>query len=131
MSKHPSQIRQGDVFLLPVAQLPGHCTTIPPDKGNRFVLAYGEVTGHAHTVAASKAEVPVKDAELSNTARALGSLSVQMWLAPDGEWYLEVQQPSMLCHEEHNAIAIPPGIYHLPVQVEAGADDGIPWVVAD
>ena len=41
-------IRQGDVFLLPVADLP-ESAAIPAERGN-LIMARGEVTGHAHFV---------------------------------------------------------------------------------
>lgn len=44
------QIRQGDVLLRPVKALPAGCTPIEPEGGRRFVLAHGEVTGHAHAI---------------------------------------------------------------------------------
>lgn len=41
--------RQGDVFLSPVAAVPATSTKTKRDNG-RVVLAYGEVTGHAHAI---------------------------------------------------------------------------------
>lgn len=42
--------RQGDVLLRPVTKTPGNLKKVPLDKG-RVILAYGEVTGHAHAIA--------------------------------------------------------------------------------
>jgi hypothetical protein len=122
-------IRQGDVALVLVTKLPEGCAEIPNDRG-RIVLAYGEVTGHAHAItdhrrltrdaairigaldAAEHAEAIA--AELAEAAIARARLLV----APNGQRYLQVDEQVTLTHEEHTAHVIPPGIYHLPTQVE-------------
>lgn len=138
MTMTPHQIRQGDVYLIPVTALPAGCRPIQPEAGRRFVLAHGEVTGHAHAIYEftpdMDAEKAANDA-ISNAAtgaaatqaikRAMERRTAQMWSSPDGEWYLEVRQPSTMRHEEHSAPTIPPGIYHAPIQVEANADNMI------
>ncbi len=125
--KTPHQIRQGDVFLIPVKALPKDCTPIEPENGTRFVLAHGEVTGHAHAIYEftpdEQAEQDLaRAAEVATAAleRVRNLRTVQMWASPDGEWYLEVRTPSTMRHEEHSAPTLPRGIYHAPVQVEAG-----------
>jgi hypothetical protein len=42
-------LRQGDVLLVPGVALPAAAKPVARDAG-RVVLAYGEVTGHAHAV---------------------------------------------------------------------------------
>jgi len=136
MTTKPQQIRQGDVYLIPVTALPAGCKPIQPEGGRRFVLAHGEATGHAHAIyeftADEDAEKAASDAIASASAsasaeqavkRAMKLRTAQMWASPDGEWYLEVRQPSTMRHEEHGAPTIPPGIYHAPIQVEANADN--------
>lgn len=86
--------RQGDVFLIPVKQLP------PPSKrqGHREVLAEGEVTGHAHrfTVPGETEVFTVK-----------------------GQMYVEVlAEAATLAHEEHGPIALPRGGYLVRIQRE-------------
>src|SRR3990167_910501 len=44
-----SGLRQGDVYLAVVDELPKGATKVVLPKG-RIVLAYGEVTGHAHAI---------------------------------------------------------------------------------
>lgn len=137
------QIRQGDVYLIPVKALPKGCTPIDPEGGRRFVLAHGEVTGHAHAIyeyttdaaaeaAANEAIAAANASALAHAAvnRARALRTAQMWASPDGEWYLEIRQPSTMRHEEHSAPTIPAGIYHAPVQVEAGLQNSL-RVVAD
>ena len=43
------QYRQGDVLIVPVRSMPGGMARRERD-GGRIVLAYGEVTGHAHAI---------------------------------------------------------------------------------
>lgn len=133
--QHPIQIRQGDVYLIPVAALPAGCKPIQPEAGRRFVLAHGEVTGHAHAIyefgqdqAAEAAAAAIDAAKASAEAqeaidRAMKLRTVQMWASPDGEWYLEVRTPSVMKHEEHTAPTIPQGLYHAPIQVEANSSN--------
>jgi hypothetical protein len=108
-------IRQGDVALRPVSKLPEGCTEIAPD-GNRTVLAYGEVTGHAHAIYdyTSTANENVSEIVDAAIARAKARLVV----APDGNRYLQVIETVNLKHEEHTAHEIKPGFYHLPTQME-------------
>lgn len=44
------QVRQGDVLLIPVDRIPDTAKEVEPAKGLPPILAYGEVTGHAHGV---------------------------------------------------------------------------------
>ncbi len=88
-------IRQGDVCLIPVAALPEGAKAVKAEK--RVVLAYGEVTGHAHAI--------------YDTTKA------RLWDA-GVERFLQVLEPVALAHEEHSAITLQPGIYHLPKQME-------------
>lgn len=118
----PQQIRQGDVQLQPVSQLPEGCTEIPNDKG-RIVLAYGEVTGHAHAIADHN--VDVENALNTKLAGKLADAAIKraqnkarLLRAPNGERYLEVRETVTLRHEEHTPHTLNPGIYQLPSQVE-------------
>lgn len=114
-----SQIRQGDVLIVPVKALPAGCVEVPNDR-NRIVLAYGEVTGHAHAIADHRVHQPRPGAagEIADAAIARAQAKARLWQAPSGERFLEVTHQVNLTHEEHTAHAIPPGIYRLPVQVE-------------
>ena len=94
-AKKRSVIRQGDVLLVPVAALPEGAKAI--ESKDRVVLAYGEVTGHAHAI--------------YDTTKA------RLWDA-GVERFLQVLEPCALAHEEHTHKLLEPGIYHLPHQVE-------------
>lgn len=127
----PFSIRQGDVLLTKVASIPAGCTEVPYDKG-RIVLAYGEVTGHAHAIAdhhvAHGSKPAGDDVERANgigptaaaeiAEAAIARAKARLLVAPTGERFLEVSEAVTLRHEEHTEHVIPPGFYQLPVQVE-------------
>ena len=116
----PRQIRQGDVLLLQVAALPSQCTVLPVE-GNRLVLAFGEVTGHAHAIYDHHAEDAATTeiaSDLATAAIARAQAKARLWQGPNGDRYLEVAAAVTLQHEEHTQHQIPQGIYHLPRQVE-------------
>lgn len=98
-----NQFRQGDVFLDAVKALPAGGALVPLDRG-RLILAYGEVTGHAHAVvdATMPAEIP----------------PARLFESPDGERYLLVDRPCALTHEEHGRIELAPGAYRVVRQRE-------------
>ena len=96
------QFRQGDVLIERVEN-PALGKRVRRDKG-RVVLAYGEVTGHAHTIAE-------RGAELYDTQEETESLEVRFLrvLADGGV---------ALSHEEHATITIPQGDYRITRQRE-------------
>ena len=113
-------IRQGDVCLVLVAALPAGCKEVPYDKG-RIVLAYGEVTGHAHAIADHVEAQPrlMSEAAAAEVAdAAIARAKARLLVSPAGERFLQVDETVHLKHEEHTAHPIPPGIYKLPQQVE-------------
>lgn len=91
------QYRQGDVFIVAVSVLPGGLKPVKRDNG-RVILAYGEVTGHAH---------------------ALEDAWVDLLETETNERYLTVNaHEAALVHEEHATITIPPGNYRVVQQRE-------------
>lgn len=89
-------IRQGDVYVIP-ATIPAATRKVARDNG-RVILAYGEVTGHAHAITAPTAT-------LLTTA--------------DNERFLRiVGSGATLTHEEHAAIEIAPGEYRVVIARE-------------
>jgi hypothetical protein len=117
MNAKPQQVRQGDVQLQPGSSLPSGCTEIPAD-GNRIVLAYGEVTGHAHAIYDHLAQCAEKAGEVADAAIARAQTKARLWRDASGDRYLEVKETVTLRHEEHTQHTLPPGIYKLPTQVE-------------
>src|SRR5690606_10326709 len=78
------------------------------DDQGRVILAYGEVTGHAHQV--------VVDPEAAEAPVDLPA--AQLFEEPDGTRYLFVERACVLTHEEHGAIALAPGCYKVTRQRE-------------
>lgn len=92
-------IRQGDVLLVAVQSLPAGAVDVTPDGD--VILAYGEVTGHAHRIVQTKA-----------------APKVRVWSAA-GERFLQlVTAEAPLTHEEHDAIALTAPLYQQIHQVE-------------
>jgi hypothetical protein len=90
--------RQGDVLLRKSRKSLADAKPVARDRG-RIVLAYGEVTGHAHAIDDALAE---------------------LFEEKDGQLYLRVDAGAGvdLVHEEHETITVPPGIYRVTRQRE-------------
>jgi hypothetical protein len=105
--KGQSQIyRQGDVLLIKIDRLPEN--VVPVSWEFRIVLAYGEVTGHAHAISTQHASMFTRQ----------------------GERYLQVQPGAQLVHEEHSTIKLPEGFYKV-VQQREYVPQSAPRDVAD
>jgi hypothetical protein len=91
----PFHVRQGDVLLIR-ADVDLHGARHVPRDGDRLVLAYGEVTGHAHAIREKRAELRVID----------------------GHRYLDAPAPVVVEHEEHAPIRLDPGVYEVIIQRE-------------
>ena len=90
------QARQGDVFLRRIASVPTGAK--PEERKGDVILALGEVTGHAHRIKASLADVDVlREAE---------------------KIILNVKETVEVSHEEHGTITLAPGLYESYVQRE-------------
>lgn len=100
-----AQFRQGDILLLRIESLPVEASEqkIP----DRIVLAYGEVTGHAHAIASSEAKLYVRGSEN----------------------FIVVPQEASLVHEEHNTITLRAGVYKIIRQREYEPVRGIEYVL--
>lgn len=96
-------LRQGDVLLVPTKQRPSGKAKRVTDNG-RVILAYGEVTGHAHEVVGIDSADPVP--------------AMELFEEPDGTRLLVIQRPSTLRHEEHSAIGLAVGGYEIRRQSE-------------
>lgn len=84
------QLRQGDVLLVPchgVNAVRGKKVVASQD--GRVILAYGEATGHHHSLSAKAATL----------------------FEREDKRYLRVTQPTMLEHQEHEHILVPRGTY--------------------
>ena len=93
-----NQLRQGDVLLIPGGTVPDGATAVKPDNG-RVVLAYGEVTGHCHSI----------DEQGARLFEASG-------LTEDR--FLVIDRETELTHQEHATITLEPGTYTVRRQRE-------------
>lgn len=114
-TKHqvPRPYRQGDVLLVPCAEIPANAHAEVAEEG-RVVLARGERTGHAHTMAADRVCFFREDG------------------SGGGGGFIRVAGPAPvdLTHEEHGPLAIPPGNYRV-VQQREYQPRGAPRAVTD
>lgn len=101
-----SMYRQGDVMLVCVDEMPADVTAVKRD-GGRVVLAYGEVTGHAHAIAEDRAAL-----FLTRVAAEVD----RHFLRVDGN------APVALMHAEHATVMVPPGVYQVRRQREYQPD---------
>jgi hypothetical protein len=92
------QARQGDVFIERIEAKEPEGEEIPKDNG-RVVLAYGEVTGHAHAIKSDGARLFFLDKN-------------------KGLRRLVVKRATALKHEEHGPISLPAGDYAVIQQRE-------------
>ena len=96
MKKISWMARQGDVLLLAVDTIPAEARAHrrPVDTG-RVILAYGEVTGHAH---------------------ALAEGSAVGYGPSDDAFWLDVEPGATVTHEEHATITIPRDVRFVEVR---------------
>lgn len=103
--------RQGDCLLQRVDSIPTDATPCKIDGD--VILAYGEVTGHCHRLAAGTVKPFAKGGAWSPTA----------------ERFIQTLEGAELTHEEHSKIALAPGYYRViqqreysPSEIRAVAD---------
>lgn len=98
MKKIGKHYRQGDVLTIKVDAVPSDVTPVARE-GGRVVLAHGELTGHAHTIADKGASLKTTEA---------------------GRMYLEITGTELaeLKHEEHKTIPHEVGKYRVVRQTE-------------
>lgn len=87
--------RQGDVMIVRTIETPVCGKEIKRDNG-RVILAYGEVTGHAHAI--------------YDTGVEMYTLDNRVWVVAPDEFTVQ--------HEEHDTLTIPAGTYWIVRQRE-------------
>lgn len=90
------QGRHGDVLFEGVAHLPSDARLV--ERGMRYIAAYGEATGHAHTV-----EAPTP---------------FEVWETPDGTRYMVTGDGVTVTHQEHGLKPLPAGVIRIVHQRE-------------
>lgn len=103
--------RQGDVLIRRISRMPEGLVEVPRDDG-RVVLAYGEVTGHAHVV----------EGDVQLLAADIEDLECR---------FLRVEADAAVVHDEHGTITLAPGDYELTRQREYTSADMPTAQVAD
>lgn len=99
------QARQGDVWIEAVDTIPVDASEVSSTFG-RVVLAYGEVTGHAHQILVAPSDPHVREYSTAESA----------------ERFLRVTSSASLVHEEHATVTLPPGEYRTFIQREYSPD---------
>ena len=95
------QIRQGDVYLIPVDSVPRSAKPVARE-GGRVILAHGEVTGHAHAITAPGAVLLATPGATAEVA----------------DRFLRLRSKATLTHEEHGHIEVPAGTYRVQIHDE-------------
>ena len=105
-SKRAGSLRQGDVLLVRVQEIPGDESSVTSERvADRHVLAEGEATGHAHVVVG-------EGLRLAEWRRA------RRWVGPEFRRYLVVPAEATLAHEEHLPLELSEGVYEVRRQRE-------------
>ena len=114
MAKHKKnmggQIFQGDVCLIPVKALPKNVKAQVANSG-RHVIAYGELTGHAHSVLADRSALYVTDDEKQEMYLVINDLVGE-------DTYLEHGTLAAPENRDHAAIKLEPIVYKVGRQQE-------------
>ena len=87
--------QQGDVLLKTVSEIPSAAVR-DTKKNGAYVLAEGEVTGHAHAI---------RD-------------EVECFITPAGVRMVRAGAPFTVWHEEHKPITVPAGIWEIGIVQE-------------
>ena len=94
--------RQGDVLFRRVKKLPAG----DRKKRENATVAYGEVTGHSHALAA-------EDRGLAEVLEIGDGLYVHV-----SEGGIRIEGGATFVHEEHGPVTLPPGDYEVTIQRE-------------
>lgn len=112
-------IRQGDVLLIPVPVGTQTLGAPVPREDGRVVLAHGEVTGHAHAIAADRVELyettrPVAEGLTERFMRVLTEGGATLWHG-DLDTITADKPPTGSDHTSHH---VPVGEYIVRTQRE-------------
>jgi hypothetical protein len=106
-TKGEDVFRQGDVLIVPVEKVPARLKDVPLENG-RIVIMHGEATGHAHVIEGDAVFLAADLQEMEGR-------------------FLRIEEESLLVHDEHDAITLPPGDYEVRRQREY-APEAPQWV---
>lgn len=111
--------RQGDVLLMPAKAIPAN---LKSDNRAKCILAYGEVSGHHHRFEGGHVTAFYKEGDVGSP---LGGGSNLRGSATDVVFVSIPKAGASLIHEEHDAIAVAPGIYEIRRQREFDMLQGV------
>ena len=100
-------VRQGDVLLRKVENIPKDATELKRDQHKRIVLALGEKTGHGHAI---------RDKNVTSYSK-LDNNEIEFLIVGGSGATLKHELVSGK-KAEHDAIVLPPGNYDAAQQVE-------------
>jgi len=98
-------IRQGDVLLVPVEQVPAEARK---HDARRIVLAEGEVTGHHHVLEGDKLEELLLPGDIAEIEQRFVRV---------------LDEAASLTHDEHSTLDVPPGDYEVRIQREYSPEE--------
>ena len=111
-------LRQGDVLLVPVSEIP---PGLKSRRGGKVILAYGEVSGHHHRFECGNVTAFYKEGDdltmAGGTALRGSRTDVEYIAVPTGG--------ASLVHEEHDAISVGEGAYRVIRQREFDLLEGV------
>ena len=113
-------VRQGDILLVRVRALPASRLTERPRDAGQVILAYGEVTGHAHAIV-GKAVVHYDAPDAATAARQLLAdvgLHIEVGDASAPSFLDVIESAAELTHNEHATHVLTPGRYVVLHQTE-------------
>ena len=108
--------RQGDVAIIATKDRDVSSLKPVPRDAGRIVLAYGEVTGHAHAIPSEHASLYLDDSMVAAPDAMQAIARLGGGLIPDR--ILKADKPVRLLHEEHAPIELPAGSYVVRIQRE-------------
>jgi len=110
-------IRQGDVLLVPIKDQPEWQGSVSRNPANRMsdkgaILAFGEVTGHAHVIDNPKAKLEIGTVQVTDPIRTWERIETEF------EVLAVPRGGADLVHQEHATLHIPAGKYRVVHQQE-------------
>lgn len=100
--------RQGDVLFTRIAKLPKG----EQKKRENSTVAYGEVTGHSHQLAAE-----------DRLGAAVLEIGDGLFVHVSEEGGVRIEGAATFVHEEHGPISLPPGDYRVTIQREYSPEE--------
>lgn len=95
-------IRQGDILLVKIEDSGG---ALRVGKPTPLIVGHGETTGHTHTIEAARA--------LTGDELAWDLFARTGDWQGNGDPLVAVDAPTIIRHQEHDALPVPAGVYRV------------------